>query len=70
MRSFPLDREVNVIVMGGSSGQEMGRAFQDGLADSTEITLPQWNQRLSGERVKGWFARLFSYWLRPRGSGR
>ncbi len=63
MRSFLLNKEVNVIVMGDAFGEEMERAFQVDLMDSNEITYERWKHRPVKERVGEWFADLISYWL-------
>ncbi|MBK8724957.1 MAG: cardiolipin synthase [Holophagaceae bacterium] len=62
-RSFLHNKEVNVVVLGEEFGRELERAFQDDLADSTEISLEWWRRRAFAQRVKERLARLLAYWL-------
>jgi cardiolipin synthase A/B len=63
MRSFLLNKEVNVVVMGDDFGKELESAFGDDLKDSTEITSQHWKHRPFVQRIEEQFAKLMSYWL-------
>jgi cardiolipin synthase len=63
VRSFLHNKEINLIVMGDEFGQELERAFQEDLLDSSEITFDQWKRRPRSQKIKEWFARLMAYWL-------
>lgn len=62
-RSFLHNSEVSVIVMGAGFGNEMERAFQEDVKNSTEITLDAWRARPWSMRFKEWSARIWDYWL-------
>ncbi len=62
-RSFLHNSEVSVIVMGAGFGDEMERAFQEDLKNSTQVTLESWRARPWSMRFKEWSARLWDYWL-------
>lgn len=62
-RSFLHNDEVNVVVLGNEFGKKMQAAFQADLANSTEITLEQWQHRSMGVRIKELMGRLWEYWL-------
>jgi cardiolipin synthase len=63
MRSFLFNREVNVIVLGDSFGQDMEAAFREDLKNSTEVNREDWARRPRGERAKEWAARILEHWL-------
>ncbi len=63
MRSFLHNRELNVIVLGNAFAAEMEAMFQRDLAESQAVTLETWRQRPIFQRIKQWFANVFSYWL-------
>jgi cardiolipin synthase len=62
-RSFLHNSELNVIVLGDAFGNEMERAFQEDMKDSTLITLEEWRHRPWAKRMKEWAARFMDYWL-------
>jgi cardiolipin synthase len=62
-RSFLHNSEVSVIVMGAGFGEEMERAFQEDVKNSTEVTLAAWRARPWSMRFKEWSARIWDYWL-------
>jgi cardiolipin synthase A/B len=62
-RSFLHNSEVSVIIMGAGFGDEMERAFQEDLKNSTPITLEAWRARPWSMRFKEWAARIWDYWL-------
>jgi cardiolipin synthase A/B len=62
-RSFLHHHELNVVVFDEAFGAAMDIAFEDDLALTDEVTLPEWEKRLWWERVKEWAARRFAYWL-------
>ncbi|GAB2875389.1 phospholipase D-like domain-containing protein [Pseudoduganella ginsengisoli] len=62
-RSFMHNSEVSVVIMGAGFGDEMERAFQEDVKNSTEVTLDAWRARPWSMRFKEWSARLWDYWL-------
>ena len=62
-RSFLHNQELNAVVLGARFGQRMRAAFDADLAQSTEVTLAQWQRRTLDLRVKEMFSRLWQYWL-------
>ncbi|MRV72247.1 cardiolipin synthase [Duganella sp. FT92W] len=62
-RSFLHNSEVSVVVMGAGFGDELERAFQEDLRNSTEITLDAWRARPWSMRFKEWTAKIWDYWL-------
>ena len=62
-RSFQYNKELNVIVLDANFGSEMELAFQEDLAQSSEIKLTQWQRRSYLLRMKQWMARQFAQWL-------
>jgi len=62
-RSFLHNSEVSVIIMGAGFGEEMERAFQEDVKNSTAITLEAWRARPWSMRFKEWSARIWDYWL-------
>lgn len=63
MRSFLLNNEVNVIILGDAFGASMESAFTEDLRDSTEITRQLWDARPLTDRIKEFAARTLEYWL-------
>ena len=63
MRSFLLNNEVNVIVLGDAFGANMESAFAEDLRDSLHITVESWAARPLADRFKEFAARAFEYWL-------
>ena len=62
-RSFLLNNEVNVIVLGDAFGASMESAFAEDLRDSTQITKEAWSQRPLANRIKEFAARTLEYYL-------
>ncbi|HZP87234.1 MAG TPA: phospholipase D-like domain-containing protein [Burkholderiales bacterium] len=62
-RSFALNAEVNVIVLGVEFGDQMEALFQQDIDQSDEIELAKWRHRGLTERMKEWFARQWEYLL-------
>ncbi len=63
MRSFLLNNEVNVIVLGDAFGASMESAFAEDLRDSREITKESWASRPLSDHIKEFAARMLEYWL-------
>ncbi|MCG3178160.1 MAG: Major cardiolipin synthase ClsA [Phycisphaerae bacterium] len=63
MRSFRLNDEVNVFVLGRSFARQLHWMFESDLARSREITLEQWKRRPWLDKLKERFFRLFRRWL-------
>ncbi|MBS0448032.1 MAG: cardiolipin synthase B [Proteobacteria bacterium] len=62
-RSFLHNQEINAVILGTEFGDEMRAAFQNDLAQSSQITLEAWRSRSIGDRLKQGFGRLWQYWL-------
>ncbi len=62
-RSFVHNDELSVIVLDRDLGREMEALFESDLESSREITAADVAARGPGDRLKGWFARLWEYWL-------
>ena len=62
-RSFLLNNEVNVIVLGDGFGANMESAFEEDVRGSTQITREAWAQRPLTNRIKEFAARTLEYWL-------
>ena len=63
MRSFLLNNEVNVIILGDAFGASMESAFAEDLRDSLDITKESWDARPLSDRIKEFAARTLEYWL-------
>jgi cardiolipin synthase A/B len=62
-RSFCHNDEVNALFVGKNFGDQMGRVFEDDLAQAHRVTLEQWNARGATTRLREWFSRKFDYLL-------
>jgi cardiolipin synthase len=62
-RSFLHNDELSVIVIDRSLGREMEALFESDLASSVEIREEDVAARGALDRFKGWFSRLWEYWL-------
>ncbi len=62
-RSFLLNNEVNVIVLGDVFGASMESAFADDLRDAAQITKEGWSNRPLADRMKEFAARTLGYYL-------
>lgn len=62
-RSFLLNNEVNVIILGDAFGASMEGAFAEDLRDSTQITKESWAHRPLADRIKEFAARTLEYYL-------
>ena len=62
-RSFLLNNEVNVIVLGDTFGASMESAFAEDVRDATQITKETWAQRPLTDRLKEYAARTLGYYL-------
>lgn len=62
-RSFLHNDEVNAVVLGRGFATQMDAMFDDDLAQSEEVRLPQWRHRSLLPRLKECSARLMAYWL-------
>jgi cardiolipin synthase A/B len=60
MRSFHLNFEVNVFLLGCSSIRDLSAHFEEDMRDSVRITPVQYYKRGLWERTKESFSRLFS----------
>ncbi|MGD0232446.1 MAG: phospholipase D-like domain-containing protein [Syntrophorhabdales bacterium] len=61
--SLATNDEVNAVVLGAPFAREMEAAFEQDLAQSTEILQELWRQRPISERVKEFFSNLIGRWL-------
>ncbi len=62
-RSFVHNDELSVIVIDRDLGREMEELFESDLESSVEVTAADAAARSALDRLKGWFARLWEYWL-------
>jgi cardiolipin synthase A/B len=62
-RSLVANDEVNAIVLGEDSAQDMERIFERDLAQSEAIDPARWADRPIGQRLKEWLARIAERWL-------
>jgi cardiolipin synthase A/B len=62
-RSFCHNDEVNALFVGKDFGGQMGKIFEDDLAQAHQVTLEEWKARGAGTRFREWFSRKFDYLL-------
>jgi len=62
-RSFLHNDELNAVVLGSEFGNQVQAMFDKDLAESDEITLPQWKRRSLDLRLKEFFSGVWEYWL-------
>ncbi|HEX3139727.1 MAG TPA: phospholipase D-like domain-containing protein, partial [Rhizobacter sp.] len=62
-RSFLHNDELNAVVLGADFGRQVRALFDKDLAESTEITLDDWQRRPLDMRMKEIFAKAWEYWL-------
>ncbi|RZL11547.1 MAG: cardiolipin synthase [Rubrivivax sp.] len=58
-RSFAMNDEVNVVVLGDDFGRDMAALFQRDVKASKQITLKDWKERPASERIKEWMSRVW-----------
>jgi len=63
MRSFLHNNELNVVVLGSDFGTQMEALFKRDTEQATLVTRHTWAQRPLVDRMRQWFASVFSYWL-------
>jgi cardiolipin synthase len=62
-RSFVHNNEISVCVIDEGFARTMGRAFDNDLRGSKEITLEQWKKRGFRQRLNEWLWLPLQYWL-------
>lgn len=62
-RSFLLNNEINVIVLGDTFGASMESAFAEDVSDAVQITKEAWAQRPVLDHIKEFAARTLGYYL-------
>ncbi|WP_394781500.1 cardiolipin synthase [Undibacterium sp.] len=62
-RSFLHNRELNVIVLGDSFGDDMEKTFDGDLRGSKEVSKEEWEKRPVSDKLKEWAAMRMQYWL-------
>ncbi len=62
-RSFCHNDEVNALFVGKNFGDQMGRVFEDDLAQAHQVTLEEWQARGTAIRFREWISRRFDYLL-------
>lgn len=62
-RSFLHNDELSIIVIDRGLGREMEELFRSDLRHSVEVDAASVAERDVLDRFKGWFARLWEYWL-------
>jgi cardiolipin synthase len=55
--------EVNAVILSHEFAVEMEKMFVRDLADSIQIQLDEWEKRPLFQRIREWFAPLFSRWM-------
>jgi len=61
--SFLSDDEVNTVVLNREFATEMEKMFAGDLAESDQIKWEEWKERPLFQKMREWFAHLFSRWL-------
>jgi cardiolipin synthase A/B len=61
--SFVRDNEINVVVIGTDFADELGKLFEEDIAESDQVTEEQWSKRPLFDRAKEFLPFLFSHWL-------
>jgi cardiolipin synthase A/B len=62
-RSFCHNDEVNALFVGKNFGDQMGKIFEDDLAQAHQVTPEEWKARGATIRLREWFSRKFEYLL-------
>jgi cardiolipin synthase len=62
-RSFAHNNELNAAVVGREFARDMETMFQRDLKRTKVIDAASWEQRPASDKMKEFFASLFSYWL-------
>jgi cardiolipin synthase len=57
------DDEVNAVILSRQFAVEMEKMFARDLAESDQIQWEEWKKRPLFQRIREWFAHLFSHWL-------
>jgi cardiolipin synthase len=58
-RSAAHNAEVDIVVIGRQTSQELRAMFEDDIKDAHRITLEEWRHRSPLERIKDWSARFW-----------
>lgn len=58
-RSAVHNAEVDIVVIGRQTSQELRAMFEDDIKDAHRITLEEWRHRSPLERIKDWSARFW-----------
>lgn len=58
-RSFAMNDEVNVVVLGDDFGRDMEALFQRDVKASRQIDLKAWRERSTTDRLKEWMSRVW-----------
>ena len=62
-RSVLFNDEVDAVVLGRETAEQLEAFFQDDLKNSKEIDLAQWKERPFDERLTEFWSKIWSYWL-------
>ncbi len=57
------DDEVNAVILSREFAVEMEKMFARDLAESDQIQWEEWKKRPLLQKIKEWFAHLFSHWM-------
>ena len=57
------DDEVNAVILSREFAVEMEKMFATDLAQSDQVQWEEWKKRPLFQRIREWFAHLFSHWL-------
>lgn len=58
-RSFAMNDEVNVVVLGDDFGRDMEELFRRDLKASRQIKLQEWRDRPVTDKIKEWMSRMW-----------
>jgi cardiolipin synthase len=61
--SFASNNEVNAVILGRDFAVHMEQMFNRDLAESTQVSLAEWEKRPLYPRLREWFSHLFKHWL-------
>jgi len=57
------DDEVNAVILSREFAIDMEKMFARDLAESDQVLWEEWKKRPLLQRIREWFAHIFSHWL-------
>ncbi|HSR12290.1 MAG TPA: cardiolipin synthase B, partial [Thermodesulfobacteriota bacterium] len=61
--SYMKDDDINAVILGTDFAEKMEEMFARDLEHSNPILVRNWEERPLSERLREYFARMFSVWL-------